>query len=70
LDIQSYQLVIYNRWGEKVYIGVDPKMGWDGTFKGESLQSGVYAYVLQAEFVDEDGELFEVLRSGDLTILR
>ncbi len=62
---------IFNRWGEIVHEAeffrlTDPKAEWvwDGTFKGEPLNPGVFVYVTEIEFVDG----FKVLYKGDVTI--
>jgi gliding motility-associated-like protein len=62
---------VYDRWGELVFEGLDltpddPDQGWDGTFKGEVMNSGVYAWYAEVEFIDGERE---VLR-GDVTLIR
>jgi gliding motility-associated-like protein len=47
-------MVIYNRWGEKVYernnfIAGDRANCWDGTFKGQKSPSGAYVYFIEME---------------------
>lgn len=44
LDLNEYELVIYNRWGEKVFETKDVNIGWDGTFKGEVAPAGTYTW--------------------------
>lgn len=41
-----YELIIYNRWGEKVFSSFDKNEGWDGTFLGAPCQNGIYLYIL------------------------
>jgi gliding motility-associated-like protein len=48
--IQELELIIYNRWGEKVFETTNQEKGWDGTFKGIKAEAGVYSYFLRAEF--------------------
>jgi len=36
------RMTVYNRWGELLFDSQDPQAAWDGTFKGEQVQSGVY----------------------------
>ena len=70
-NIKSLELIIYDRWGEKVYETSDPSKkkrsdgeccaygeGWDGTYKntGRPLNGSVFAFVLKGEF--EDGAAF------------
>ncbi|HBN04575.1 MAG TPA: gliding motility protein, partial [Bacteroidales bacterium] len=35
---------IYNRWGEKIFSNT--VRGWDGTFKGKLVSSGVFVWRL------------------------
>lgn len=49
---------IYTRWGELIYrydqsfFVNDKSIGWNGTFAGQLVDSGVYNYIIEAEFVD------------------
>ena len=47
LEVYEWEMKIYNRWGELVYVTNDPKIGWDGTYGGLKVQEGTYAYVLR-----------------------
>lgn len=42
----EYQLLIYNRWGEKVFETSDKNKGWDGNYNGNPCQNGVYLYLI------------------------
>jgi gliding motility-associated-like protein len=57
---------VYNRWGEAVFSTTDPAKCWDGNFKGEPVQTGVYVYSLYAKLFD--GKIIE--QKGNLTVLR
>ncbi len=62
---------IFSRWGEKMFEAEDLtpgdlSAGWDGTFRGEDVDPGVFVWV--AEVVYEDGSS-EVLK-GDITLIR
>ena len=46
--VKSYDLVVLNRWGEKVFSSTSPKDHWDGTNNGKPVPDGVYFYVLNA----------------------
>ena len=61
---------VFNRWGALMYEGKDlpanhAQSGWDGFFKGELVNSGVYAWVISIAYLD--GEV--VLMSGDITVV-
>lgn len=42
----SYSLVIFNRWGQKLFESINPAKGWNGTLNDNPLPVGVYYYVL------------------------
>lgn len=61
---------IANRWGTVVFsrenfFPNDPTQGWDGLFKGQPIQTGVYVYVAELEMAN--GET--VIVSGDVTLV-
>lgn len=65
------KFVIADRWGEIVYSALnflpnDPDYGWDGSFKGESLNTGVFVYFAEIEFTDGRKEIFK----GDVTLIK
>lgn len=50
---------VFDRWGELVYQTADAPLndsayGWDGTYKGQDMNGGVFVWVAEVEF--EDGE--------------
>jgi gliding motility-associated-like protein len=64
--IESMQLVVYDRWGEKVFESNSPGQGWDGTFRGKPLPPDVYAYYLTAICFNRS----TFLKKGNITLLR
>ena len=67
--IETFQ--IFNRWGEAVYQGgpfapFDPNWGWDGRYRGETMNPAVFVYRAVVRLVDGR----EVVFQGDLTLLR
>ncbi len=42
--IVSYDVSIYDRWGERLYKGNDFYQGWDGTYKNDLCKTDVYVY--------------------------
>jgi gliding motility-associated-like protein len=59
-------LRIYNRWGELVYETEDISIFWDGTFKGQHLNPGVYIYYLEGLCLDDEA----FTKTGNITILK
>lgn len=67
IDVTSYSLEIYNRWGEKVFRSYDVSVGWDGTYNGVIAQSGTYVWKITFSSAF-DSERFE--RTGHVTLIR
>ena len=59
--INLNKLMIFNRWGLKVFEATGSNLKWDGTYNENALAGGVYFYVLEGE---------EFTRSGSVTLLR
>jgi gliding motility-associated-like protein len=63
-EVLNFQ--VYNRWGGLVFEGKNGVSAWDGTFRGERAEAGVYAYVMQVRWVDG----FTTLYEGDIQLFR
>ena len=64
-------LKVFNRWGGMVFDAQrfapnEPALGWDGTFRGELAQIGVYAFYAEVLFIDG----VTILVEGDLQLTR
>ena len=66
IDIKAFTIHLYDRWGNKMFESSEKGFTWDGTYKGEDCNSGVYAYMLEVVYFDGSGEL----RSGNITLIR
>jgi gliding motility-associated-like protein len=67
--IKSFQ--VFSRWGEAVYelkdfVAGSLSGGWDGTYKGEKMNPGVFVWQVVVEYVDGKEEFFK----GDVTLQR
>ncbi|MGN6646923.1 MAG: gliding motility-associated C-terminal domain-containing protein, partial [Cytophaga sp.] len=45
----NYKLMVFNRWGEVIFISNDKFMGWDGTYLGQEAPSGIYPWIVTYE---------------------
>jgi len=64
--IIEYNLEIYSRWGELLFVSDNIKIGWDGYYKNKICQQDVYVWQVKIKF--SSGKLFE--KAGDVTLLR
>jgi gliding motility-associated-like protein len=46
--VTQLQFQVFDRWGQRVFATTDPAQCWDGTFKGEPMPAGGYAYTIKA----------------------
>jgi gliding motility-associated-like protein len=65
--IKTFELLVFDRWGEKVFETTEPTFTWDGTYKGEQLGPTVCVYVMNIVFLDG---YREATRKGSLTLIR
>ena len=64
--IQEVVFKVYDRWGEKVFETTDLSHGWDGTFRGQPCEPGVYDYHLQVTCLG----MKRYFKKGNVTLLR
>lgn len=67
LCFKDFVLVVYDRWGEKVFETNNPNTGWDGTFKGKQLDPQVFTYYI-ATTLTGSNETIE--KRGNVTLMR
>ncbi|MCI5056357.1 MAG: gliding motility-associated C-terminal domain-containing protein [Flavobacteriales bacterium] len=65
-NYSTAKLLIYDRWGEKVFESLTLETGWDGKFRGLDMPSGIYLYFLDIAF--DDGQTLS--EQGDFTLIR
>ncbi len=68
-NIKSF--LVFSRWGETVYELYnfqpnDPTYGWNGEHRAEKLNSAVFVWFAEVEFIDGKVELFE----GEVNLMR
>ncbi|RLD66881.1 MAG: hypothetical protein DRI84_03815 [Bacteroidetes bacterium] len=57
---------IYDRWGELVFATTNLANGWDGTFRGQKVDPGVFVYHLNV--ICYNKEIFK--KKGNITVIR
>jgi len=62
---------VFNRWGEIVYelsnfFLMAPDEGWNGMFKGNLMNPGVFVFYAEIEFLDGHVEIYK----GDVSLMR
>lgn len=49
VDVFQYQIKIYNRWGEVIWVSYDLEQPWDGTYNGNPVPSGTYVWHIETK---------------------
>jgi gliding motility-associated-like protein len=62
----SITMVVYNRWGEKVFETKVKDQGWDGTQNGTNAPSDSYGYYIELVMTDGSTQIFK----GDILLVR
>jgi gliding motility-associated-like protein len=68
----DYTMIIYNRWGQKVFESNDYHIGWKGTLNGSESPSGLYTYLLMYKISDLKNQVAGELKKirGTVTLVR
>ena len=61
----QFQMKIYNRWGQMIFETNDIEEGWDGTYKSQICQEGVYVWIVVSTEKDN-----KVLNKGTVMLIR
>ncbi|EMR01669.1 PKD domain-containing protein [Cesiribacter andamanensis] len=64
--VKSFNMKIYNRWGELLFESNEKNKGWNGYYKGQLCKADVYAFKVLVEF--SDGQSLQKI--GDITLIR
>lgn len=64
--VQSFEFIVFNRWGEAVFRTSDPTIGWDGIWRSVKCETAVFTWIAKGTFVD--GSPLE--DSGNVSLIR
>ncbi len=76
--VQDVQLVVFDRWGEKVFEATAPQFacsdnpsdntaGWDGTYNGKALDNAVFVYYLTIKLSNSTDV---IKQKGNVSLIR
>jgi gliding motility-associated-like protein len=51
-DVVKFTWFMFDRWGNRMLMSSDPAYKWDGIYNGVMINTGVYAYIIEAQFID------------------
>jgi gliding motility-associated-like protein len=65
-NITSFEMSIFNRWGERIYVMNNSYDYWDGSYNGLPCQDGTYTWKLT--YVDFKDQSYSI--AGHINLLR
>ncbi|HLK27203.1 MAG TPA: gliding motility-associated C-terminal domain-containing protein [Puia sp.] len=66
--LDKFHMVIFNRWGQKIFETSDAAKGWDGTFQGEKQNSDTFVWYAEYHLAGSAGK--EKAAKGTVTLIR
>ena len=69
IEILSFRLIIFDRWGNFVFESNNPENCWDGTIRNKPFDPAVFVYALEAEVLICERSR-SILEYGDVTITK
>jgi gliding motility-associated-like protein len=64
--IESFELVIFNRWGQTIFNSTENNLGWNGKIGDEDAPNGLYTYQLKIN----QGSDKEIIKRGLINLIR
>jgi gliding motility-associated-like protein len=68
--IKNFRMLIYNRWGEKLFESNDISHGWDGRKNGKECPGDMYVFVVTYEVEESPGEDVKSVLKGTVLLLK
>lgn len=74
--VSGFEIMIFDRWGEKVFESKDPDFCWDGYYRGRLLDPAVFVYFIKAQYlksgttVNDAQQLFDVKKTGNISLVK
>ncbi len=70
LEILSYELKVFDRWGDLLFETTAIDDCWDGTFKGKQMDPAVFVWFIRYTLMNCAGETGEVFKEGGVHLMR
>jgi gliding motility-associated-like protein len=66
-NLTDFRLVVYDRWGQKVFESFDSAKGWNGSFGGRQQSSGTFVWYCEFKEPNKSGK---TKLKGTVTLVR
>jgi gliding motility-associated-like protein len=65
--VEDFIVVIYGRYGEKVFESTSPDFCWDGIYNGKIMDAQVFVYYIKATFANINEP---IIKKGNISLIR
>ena len=65
-NVSEFEMMIFNRWGELIFVSNSVDTHWDGTYAGEKSPDGIYVWKIK--YTDLNGLSYDLI--GHVALLR
>jgi len=69
-NMDSFEIIISNRWGKILFRSTNPEFTWDGTFEGKEMPQGTYVWRIFYTVKEPDGSMANKNEAGTFNLLR
>ncbi len=64
----NYKMMVFDRWGEVIFVSTDKQIKWNGMYLGQPMPSGTYPWIVTYEGKEEFKGPYK--QTGSVTIIR
>jgi len=65
--LEDFKIIIYDRWGEKVFESIDPNFCWDGKYLNTIMDAQVFVYYIKARYTEIENP---IVKKGNISLIR
>lgn len=65
-NFTTYDLRIFNEWGNEIFMSKDQSDKWDGKYKGKEQPAGTYIYIFNGKVIDGS----DLKMNGEVNLIR
>jgi len=66
-NVKEFHMVVYNRWGQKVFETSNPAQGWNGLFNGQVESSATFVWYCEFK---KPGNADKIKMKGAVTLIK
>lgn len=64
--VKDFKATVFDRWGEKVFESTNQSQGWDGTYRGQMEEPGLFVYIVDLVYLSGEQET----KQGSISLIR